>query len=93
MKQTLKNNVSNYEAVNMFCSNTIFLVLAVINDVDLGNYLNTLRPKQNGRHFPADTFKCIFLNEKFDILINISMTFVPKSSINNIPALFQKGAL
>ena len=25
---------------------------------------NTLRPKQNGRHFPDDIFKCIYLNEK-----------------------------
>ena len=25
---------------------------------------NTLRPKQNGRHFPDDIFKCICLNEK-----------------------------
>ena len=24
---------------------------------------NTLRPRQNGRHFLDDTFKCIFLNE------------------------------
>ena len=24
---------------------------------------NTLRPRQNGRHFPGDIFKCIFLNE------------------------------
>ena len=25
--------------------------------------LNTLKPRQNGRHFPDDIFKCIFLNE------------------------------
>ena len=24
---------------------------------------NTLRPRQNGRHFADDIFKCIFLNE------------------------------
>ena len=24
---------------------------------------NTLRPRQNGRHFPDDIFKCIFLDE------------------------------
>ena len=24
---------------------------------------NTLRPRQNGRHFPDDIFNCIFLNE------------------------------
>ena len=25
--------------------------------------INTLRPRQDGRHFPDDIFKCIFLNE------------------------------
>ena len=25
--------------------------------------INTLRPRQNGRHFTDDIFKCIFLNE------------------------------
>ena len=25
--------------------------------------VNTLRPRQNGRHFADDIFKCIFLNE------------------------------
>ena len=27
------------------------------------NRINTLRPKQIGRHFADDKFKCIFLNE------------------------------
>ena len=26
-------------------------------------WLNTLRPRQDGRHFPDDIFKCVFLNE------------------------------
>ena len=26
-------------------------------------HINTLRPRQNGPHFPDDNFKCIFLNE------------------------------
>ena len=26
-------------------------------------FINTLRPRQDGRHFPDDIFKCIFLNE------------------------------
>ena len=26
-------------------------------------WVNTLRPRQNGRHFPDDIFRCIFLNE------------------------------
>ena len=48
---------------------------------------NTLRPRQNGRHFPDDIFKCIFLNENVRISIEVSLKFVPKGSISNIPAL------
>ena len=54
-----------------------------------GWVVNTLRPRQKGRHFPDDIFKCIFLNENSRISINISLKFVPKSLINNIPALVQ----
>ena len=50
---------------------------------------NTLRPRQNGRHFPDDIFKCFFLNENVWIYITISLKFVPKGLINNIPALVQ----
>ena len=49
--------------------------------------VNTLRPRQNGRHFTDDTFKRIFLNENVRISIKISLKFVPKAPINNIPAL------
>ena len=51
--------------------------------------LNTLRPRQNGRHFTDDIFKCIFLNWNIWILIKISLKFVPKGQINNIPAMVQ----
>ena len=51
--------------------------------------LNILRPRQNGRRFPDDIFKCIFLNENVRISIKISLNFVPKGPINNIPALVQ----
>ena len=51
--------------------------------------INTLRPRQNGRHFADVTFKRIFLNENVRILIKISLKFVPKGPINNIPALVQ----
>ena len=51
--------------------------------------INTLRPRQNGRHFPDDIFKWIFLNENVWISINISLKFVPRGSINNIPTLVQ----
>ena len=43
---------------------------------------------KNGRHF-ADIFKYIFMNKKFCILIQISLKFVLKGSINNNPALIR----
>ena len=55
----------------------------------LSRSFNTLRPRQNGRHFADDSFKCIFLNENVWIPIKISLKFVPKGPINNIPALVQ----
>ena len=42
---------------------------------------------QNGRHFADDIFRCIFVNEKFSTLIKISLKYVPKGPIDNIPAL------
>ena len=51
--------------------------------------VNTLRPRQNGRHFADDILKCIFLNENVWIPTEISLKFVPKGPINNIPALVQ----
>ena len=51
--------------------------------------VNTLRPKQNGRQFPDDIFKRIFLNQTVRIPINISLEFIHKGPSNNIPALVQ----
>ena len=55
-----------------------------------GRWLNTLRPKQNGRYFP-DIFKCIFLNEnvRMSIRSQCSMKFVRRDSINKILASVQ----
>ena len=51
--------------------------------------VNPLRSRQDGRHFPDDTFKWIFLNENVRIAIKRSLKVVPRVPINNIPALFQ----
>ena len=51
--------------------------------------INTLRPTQNGRPFADDVFKSIFLNENVWILLMISLKFVAKGPINNIPSLVQ----
>ena len=57
--------------------------------VTLITHINTLRPRQNGRHLADDPFKRIFLNESLRIAITISPNFVPKGQINNIPTLVQ----
>ena len=51
--------------------------------------INTLRPRQNGRHFADDIFKRIFLNENVWIPNRISLKLVPSGQTNNIPALVQ----
>ena len=51
------------------------------------NKFNSSPPGQNGRHFTDDISRCIFVNEKFCILIEISLKFVSKGPIDNNPAL------
>ena len=41
----------------------------------------------NGRHFADDIVRCIFVNEKFCILIKISLMVVPEGPIDNNAAL------
>ena len=53
-----------------------------------GNWLNPSPPEQNGKHFAYDILKCIVVNGKFCILINISMKFVHRGQ-TNIPALVE----
>ena len=54
-----------------------------------GCHINTFRPRQHGRHFPDDIFKCIFLNESVWTSIKVPLKFIPKGPIDNIPALVQ----
>ena len=50
-------------------------------------YINKhIEAEKNGQHFPGDIFKRISSNENVWIL-NFSLTFVSKDSINNIAAL------
>ena len=51
--------------------------------------VNTLRPRQYGRHSPDDIFEWIFWKGNVWISINTSLKFVPRGSINNIPTLLQ----
>ena len=80
-----------------WCPNFPYWPLSVVNNTPSGVNsvcntslkLNILRPRQNGRHFPDEIFKCIFLDENVWISIKVSLTFVPKGPIDNIPALVQ----
>ena len=53
----------------------------------MAKYINSSPSGQNGRHFTDDIFKCIFMSEKFGILIPIPLKFVPEGPINNKSAL------
>ena len=52
-------------------------------------HINSLRPRLNRRSFSDDILKCIYVNENLWIPIKISLKFVPKGPIDNIPALVQ----
>ena len=62
---------------------------SILFKVPCYHIFNTLRPRQNGRHFADNIFKCILVNENVRIVIKISLKFVPKDPINYIPALVQ----
>ena len=51
------------------------------------SYVNTLKSRQNCRHFVI--FKGIFLKENMWISLKMSLKFVPNGPLNNIPVLFQ----
>ena len=46
-------------------------------------------PWQNGRQITDDILKCVFMNEKLYILIQISLKFFGKGQIDNESALVQ----
>ena len=48
---------------------------------------NFEKSSPSGRHFADDIFRYIFVNEKFCILIKISLKFVLYGLIDNKPAL------
>ena len=51
--------------------------------------LNTPRPRKNGHLFPDDIFKWIFLMKIYELRLKISLKFVRRGLINNLPALVQ----
>ena len=87
------NTILKLELGCQSCSNSMEITLITIFRLPFPSLhirlINSLRPRQNGRHFADDIFKCIFLNENAWIPIKISLKFVPKGPINDIPALVQ----
>ena len=86
------NHISNiFSGVTQFNRSFPGLTLSGCNTKSMTwkCHVNTLRPRQNGRHFPDDIFKCMKLNENVWISNKILLKFVPKGPINNIPALVQ----
>ena len=64
-------------------------MLNQISEVIWRHIINTLGPRRNEQNFAYDICKRIFFNENVWISVKISLKFVPKGSINNIPALVQ----
>ena len=98
------NAFSNIHSDNM-CINVQCIISGLLLIFHLGNIgfhiaphscppiiswgVNTLRPSRNKQHFADNIFRRIFFNKNVCISIEISLRFVPKGQINNIPALVQ----
>ena len=72
-----------------WCFNSRTSVATMLINGFIFSQFNTLWPRQNGRHFTDDMFKCIFFNGGMWISINISLKFVRKGQINSTPSLVQ----
>ena len=72
-------------ASESYCFCFVFIITVSANDLAL----NTLRTRQNGRLFADNIFQRMFFNQNVWISITISLKFVPKGPINNIPTLVQ----
>ena len=84
----LCNDVSHWLGINV--ESALHHICWVDGDRDVEFVFITLRPRQNGSHFAADIFKCIFLNENVWISLMISLKFIAKVWINNIPSYVQR---
>ena len=65
----------------------IIIIILISSDGHCWILVNSSPSGQNGRYFADDIFRWIFMNEKFCILIKISLKFLPKFPIDNNPAL------
>ena len=68
---------------------TSFRLYIESSGIGLDYTLNSLSPRQDGRHFADDIFTSIFFNGNCYILIKFSLKYVRKGPIDNNPALVQ----
>ena len=61
-------------------SSSLDFIWVIQNDWNWRGELNTLKRKQNGRHFADGIFTCIFFNEKCHIFIEIPLKFSLRSN-------------
>ena len=80
LKQTLSIQGSRHEWTIMWSKYTLRLKWIL---------LPTLPTRQSDCHFADDIFRCIFVNDKFCILMKISLKFIHKGPTDNNPALVQ----
>ena len=90
------NTIFGFNGILCLASPALKFVL-LVNHVVAGEatfvFINSSPPEQNGRHLADDIFRCIFVNEKFCISIQISLKLVPKGQIDYKSALIQVMAL
>ena len=67
----------------------LFLPCFITPYPSISKLVNTLRPRQDGRHFADDIFSGIFFNGNCCILIKFSLKYVRKGPIDNNRALVQ----
>ena len=86
----VKNKMLLYKCIQTTLVSSLFQEThAITSHLCYLMLFNSLRPRQNRCHFADDVFRCNSLNENAWIQIKISLKFVPKGPINNIPALVQ----
>ena len=89
----IKNDAGDIRSISALLNTTIYSYM-MHDSYKCTSYIhytlvNSLRPRQNDRHFANDFFKCIFVKENVQVSIKIALKFVPEGPINNIPALVQ----
>ena len=78
-----------YDTGTMITFYFICILYFIVSSLTVLSCINTLRLRQNWCHFADNIFKCILFLMKISewISLKISLKFVPKILINNIPAL------